>query len=215
MYSPIDIDTALSYPLAAVILPLCNADGSIRKTNKSSLFKVAMSDLKILNTEDLPHEQKLSIYFLDLAAAIRTQTKDCVTISQLAWKLVNSIPSQYRTIFIVRDTYIQHSINSGETRLRGDGRFYILKNPNMKLPSETSSFLTNGQNKEMLFNLVEQSIIDSKEQLKNKVVFFSNKSHCSRITREAVNLYNGFASDHEEVDMKLVALVNSYNLSAN
>ena len=77
-----------------------------------------------------------------------------------------------------------------------------------------SSFLRNGQNKEVLFNLIEQSIIDSKEQLKNKVVFFSNKSHCS-ITREAVNLYNGFASDHEEADTKLVALVNSYDLPAN
>ena len=85
----------------------------------------------------------------------------------------------------------------------------------MKLPSNMSSFLRNGQNKEMLFNLVEQSIIDSKEQLKNKVVFFSNKSHCSRITCKAVNFYNGFASDHEEADMKLVALVNSYDLLAN
>ena len=174
-----------------------------------------MSDLTILNTEDLPREQKLSTYFLDLAAVIRTQTKDCVTISQLTWKLVNSIPSQYHTIFIVFDTYIQHSIKGGERRLRGDGRLYILKNPNMKLPSDMTSFLRNGQNKEMLFNLIEQSIIDSKEQLKNKVVFFSNKSHCSRIIREAVNLYNGFASDHEEADTKLVALVNSYNLPTN
>ena len=45
--SPIDIDAALSYPLAPVSLSLFNADGSIRKTNKSSLFKVAMSDLTI------------------------------------------------------------------------------------------------------------------------------------------------------------------------
>ena len=104
--SPTDIDAALSYPLAPVSLPLCNAGRSIRKTKKSCLFKVAISDLKILNTEDVPHEQKLSTYFLDLAAAIRTQTRDCVTISQLARKLVNSIPSQYRTIFIECDTYI-------------------------------------------------------------------------------------------------------------
>ena len=85
----------------------------------------------------------------------------------------------------------------------------------MKLPSDMLSFLRNGQNKEMLFNLIEPSIYESKEQLKSREVFFSNKTHCSRITNEAVNLYNGFASDHEEADTKLVALVNSYDLPAN
>ena len=85
----------------------------------------------------------------------------------------------------------------------------------MKLPSDMSNFLRNGQNKEMLFNLTEQSIYESKEQLKNREVFFSNKTHCSRITNEAVNLYNGFTSDPEEADTKLVGLVNSYDLLVN
>ena len=53
-----------------------------------------MSDLTILSTEDLPPEQELSTYLLDLAAAIRTQTKGCVAINQLAWRLINSVPSQ-------------------------------------------------------------------------------------------------------------------------
>ena len=170
--SPIDSDEALSYPLAPISLPLCNADGSISKTNKSSLFKAAMNDLIILNTEDLPPEQELSTYFLDLAAAIRSQAKDCVTINQLAWRLINSVPSQYRTIFIVCDTYIQNSIKGGERRLRGDGRLYVSKNMQMKLPSHMSSFLRNCQNKEMFFNLIEQSIYELKEQLKNREVFF-------------------------------------------
>ena len=69
--SPIDIDAALSYPLAPINLPLCSTNGSIRKTNKSSLFKAAMSDLTIINTEDLPPEQELSSYFINLAPAIR------------------------------------------------------------------------------------------------------------------------------------------------
>ena len=102
-----------------------------------------------------------------------------------------------------------------ERRLRRDGRLYALENTQIKLPSDMSSFLRNGQNKEMLFNLIEPSIYEPKEQLKNREVFFSNKTHCSRITNEAVNLYNGFASDYEEADTKLVALVNSYDLPAN
>lgn len=117
-----------------------------------------MSDLTILNTEDIPPEQELLTYFLDLAAAIRIQTKDCVTINQLAWRLIYSVPSQYRIIFIVCDSYIQNSIKGGERRLQGDGRLYVLKNT--QIPSDISSFLRNGQNKEMLFNLMEQSIIE-------------------------------------------------------
>ena len=85
----------------------------------------------------------------------------------------------------------------------------------MKLPSDMSNFLRNGQNKEMLFNLIEQSIYESKEQLKSREVSFSNKTHCSRITNKALNLYNGFAGDHEEANTKLVALVTSYDLPAN
>ena len=91
---PIGIEAVLSYPLAPISLPRCNANGNIRKSNSQSLIKAAMSDLTILSTEDLPPEQELSTYLLDLAAAIRTQTKGCVAINQLAWRLINSVPSQ-------------------------------------------------------------------------------------------------------------------------
>ena len=70
----------MDYPLAPVSLALCNADGSIRKTKKSSLYEAAMAELVILNPKDLPLKEELSTYFLDLAAAIRSQLKDCETI---------------------------------------------------------------------------------------------------------------------------------------
>ena len=82
--APLDIEAAMAYPLALVSLALCNADGSIRKTKKSSLYEAAMAELVILNPEDLPPKEELSTYFLDLAAAIRSQLKDCETIKQLA-----------------------------------------------------------------------------------------------------------------------------------
>lgn len=87
-----------------------------------------MSDLTILNTEDLPPEQEFLTYFLDLAVAIKIQTKDCATINQLAWRLINSVPSQCRITFIVCDSCIQNSIKGAERRLHGDGRLYVLKN---------------------------------------------------------------------------------------
>ena len=41
----IDFQKALTYPLAEVPLALCNADGSMRKTNKSNLGKKVLSRL--------------------------------------------------------------------------------------------------------------------------------------------------------------------------
>ena len=48
-----DIEAAMAYPLALVSLALCNADGSIRKTKKSSLHEAAVAESVILNPEDL------------------------------------------------------------------------------------------------------------------------------------------------------------------
>ena len=78
--APLDIKAAMAYPLAPVSLALCNANGSIRKTKKSFLYKAAMAELVMLNLEDLPPKKELPTYFPDLTAAIRSQLKDCETI---------------------------------------------------------------------------------------------------------------------------------------
>ena len=72
----------MAYPLTPVSPALWNADESIRKTKKSSLYEAAMAELVILNPEDLLPKKELSTYFLDLAAAIKSQLKDCETIKQ-------------------------------------------------------------------------------------------------------------------------------------
>ena len=213
--APLDIEAAMTYPLAPISLTLCNSDGSIRKANKSSLYQAAMTELSILSPEDLPPKEDLSTYFLDLAATIRTQLKECETIKQLAWRIVSSVPQQFQTIFIVCDTYLSNSIKGGERRLRGEGKRYVLKSTSMKLPSDMANFLRNGQNKEMMFNLLEEAITEEKTKLKNRTVYYSNKSWCTKITSTNVSRINAFLSDHEEADTKLVALVNSFNITGN
>ena len=212
--SAIDLEAALNFPLAPVCLPLSNCDGTIRKTVKSKLYQAAMSDLTIVNPDDLPPPSELYTYFLDLAASIRVHLKGCETIRQLAWKLLSSIPCQYKTVYIACDTYRTNSIKSGERKLRGSGKRYVLKSPDMKMPFDMNTFLGNGKNKEMLFNLIECSIKEDRHRLKERVVFFSNSEHCSKITSEGSCLVPEKASDHEEADTKLVALVNSADVNA-
>ena len=58
-----------------------------------------MHDLTVINQQDLPSAEKLSTL---------------------------SIPNQYKTVYIVSDTYKINSIKSGEPILCGDGKVYIL-----------------------------------------------------------------------------------------
>ena len=68
-----------------------------------------MAELVILNPEDLLPKEELSTYFLNLAAANRSQLKDCETIKQLAWRILSSVPKQFDTTFTVCDTYLTPS----------------------------------------------------------------------------------------------------------
>ena len=58
----VDHEEALNFPLAPVCLPLSNCDGTIRKTVKSKLYQAAMSDLTIVNPDDLPPASEHTIF---------------------------------------------------------------------------------------------------------------------------------------------------------
>ena len=85
----------------------------------------------------------------------------------------------------------------------------------MKLPYDMPLFLRNGSNKEMLFNFIEQAFNEDKHRLQNRVIFFSNKDHCQKISCFEASIVPEKASDHEEADTKLVALVESSNIASN
>ena len=76
----------------------------------------------------------------------------------------------------------------------------------MKAPYDFDKFLKNGENEESLFNLIEQAIEEGRKDLGERVIFFSNKSEC-KITVNEISLSNELASDHEEADTKLIALI--------
>ena len=96
--APLDFEAAMAYPLTPVSPALWNADESIRKTKKSSLYEAAMAELVVLNPEYLPPKEELSTYLFDEAAAIRLQLKKCEMIKQLAWRILSSVPKQVDTV---------------------------------------------------------------------------------------------------------------------
>ena len=99
--------------------------------------------------------------------------------------------------------------------LRGDGKVYILKTPDMKLRYDKATSLQNGKNKEFIFNLIDRPIVEDKNKLNERVVFFSNKERCLSISIDQVLQILEKASEHQEAGTKLVAPVESFEVNGN
>ena len=80
----VDAILHLQYPLAPVCLTLVNSDGTVRKACKSKLYDTAMY-LVTVDKTNLPGHDVMSTCFLDLAAVLKIQLKDCFTIRHLTW----------------------------------------------------------------------------------------------------------------------------------
>eukprot|EP00112_Aurelia_sp_Birch-Aquarium-sp1_P009014 Seg201.3 transcript_id=Seg201.3/GoldUCD/mRNA.D3Y31 product="hypothetical protein" protein_id=Seg201.3/GoldUCD/D3Y31 len=89
-------------------------DGSMRKTVKSKLFTAAMNDLHVVTKDNLPGPYKLNTCFLDVAAAVRSIVGKPDTIRELAMRILDAVPSQYKTVYIACDTYEEDSIKGNE-----------------------------------------------------------------------------------------------------
>jgi hypothetical protein len=176
----------------------------------SKLFDAAMSDLLIVPKENLPGQDTLNTYFLDVPAAVRSIVGKPDTIRELAARILQMVPSQCTKVFLACDTYEQNSIKAGEREARGVSNRYFLTSPDMKVPYDFADFLRNGSNKEMLFNLIQQAIVDGKSSLKGRTIFFSRD--CMMINEDQAILVPSLSCNHEEADTKLVALVFAANV---
>ena len=210
----VDMEKVLTYPLVSI--SLCTPGGSNRKTAKSKLYDAAMEDeVTIIDSNNLTGIPNLENYFLDVVVFMRIMTNTSGSIRDLAWKVVNSIPVQYQKIYLLCDTYKEGSIKTDERRPRGSGKWYVIKSPNMKIPSDFSNFLKNGDNKTMLLDLIDQALIEDKSKLKDRIIFHSNRDYCRMISVVDNHIIDDLASDHEEADTKLVALVKASDLPSS
>eukprot|EP00794_Sanderia_malayensis_P002234 gene2234-2545_t len=144
----------------------------------------------------------------NLAAAVQsTNAKQC-TIRQFANRILQAIPHQMEVIYVACDIYSGHSIKEAERKRRGEGERYILNSPDVKVPNDISGFLSNGENKERLFNLIMQTWMEEKYKLGKKVIYFSSKINCHLISKEECKVVEELASNHEEADTKVVFLLD-------
>ena len=176
--SPVDLDRDLCYPLVPVSPSLASSDGSRRKTNKFKFYNVLDHALKEASNRSFPTESKMYCIY-DLAAALRVTAKTPSTFEDLALKLLNSIDQ--KVIYIVCDTCRGKTIKCEEKKSRGCSDKFVIRSANVKVPSEFQEFLNNGENKERLFEIIEEVWSVNSDVLGERVVFFARKDACTRI----------------------------------
>ena len=203
--SGIDIDEALKYPLSPVPLAIAHADGEKRKTNKSDLYKHAVNPS--LSSAARANVDGSRIYILDLAALLRSTVKIPNTFEDLAMQILNGIPMLFSTIYVACDTYRSVSIKSSERKSRGDGEKLLIRSAKVRIPQDFQKFLSNGANKERLFELIENSWVENREKLSYRVVFFARSDKCRKVTEDGASELEELRTDHEEADTKIAYLI--------
>ena len=195
----------MKFPLSPIPLAIAHADGERRKTNKSSLYDHALSSSQ---SSECPHVDGSKAYVLDLAAQLRSIIKVPDTFEALAMQLLNGIPNAYKKNYIACDTYRDLSIKFPERKLRGASQKLLLRSAKVRIPPDFKKILCNGDNKERLFQLIEDTWIKNKEMISDRFVYFARGDLCMAITSEGAEEIPQLKTNHEEADTKIAYLVD-------
>lgn len=207
----VNFEYALEYPLCAVPLSLANPDGSRRVTAKSKLMHIIEERCRapLQHPRDSqPSKQSVAAYIIDFMACIRVLRQIPETYEGLTWTFLEMLPSGYKRVDIVADTYQDISIKSTERSKRGSARKIIVRSEKSKIPRDFNAFLKNGENKARMIELIVKVIVQNKVKvlslLQSEEIFVSTENHCSRITAETIEIEQGLVSNQEEADTKVV-----------
>ena len=94
-------------------------------------------------------------FVIDLIATICRIAKAPNTFRELALQLLYQVPSMYQTVYAACDTYLERSIKSPEREIKGQAEIFVIRSPDISIPSDFKNFLDNGTNKERLLELIE------------------------------------------------------------
>ena len=63
------------------------------------------------------------------------------------------------TVYFVCDTYFEKSIKAAERKNRGSSDRLVVRSSKMRIPSHFQKFLNNNNNKERLFEIIEETLL--------------------------------------------------------
>ena len=118
------------------------------------------------------------------------------------------ILAKYQCIYLACDRYDVKNIKTAEhSRREQSGQQYSKLKPDMKIP-DLPNLMKNGNNKDVLLELVENEIRQEHASHGNRVVYIARKGSCTRISRRGYNLVLDLETDHIEADAMLSYIID-------
>ena len=193
-----------TFPLGPIPLSLGNPDGSLRKTQKSSLMEVLTKDFSPLDTIP-PH----SALVIDGMSIVQKVVHAPDTFGQLGEKLLSNILAEGRAhgrIDVVFDVYREMSIKNSERSRRTNSKkttsFQSLT-PSHKI-KDWRGFLTSGSNKTALVKFLVELWSEDHNKKKIQTEFYVTVGcKCLKISSQSVAEVQELATEQEEADTRV------------
>ena len=103
--------------------------------------------------------------------------------------------------------YRSYSIKNAERRSRGDEDKFVIRSPDVRIPADFKKILNNSENKERMFELIEEVWIQSRNQNVRRTIYFARGSSCIKIANAVLETVPELNTNHEEADTKIAFLV--------
>ena len=145
---------------------------------------------------------------VDFMTLVRITTQVPDTFEDLAMKLISFLPKGFKRIDLVADSYVQNSIKDAERANRGQSSRIILKSALSKIPREFFKFLSNGEDKTRMIELIFETLQRKKAAVLNTLrttkIIVSREDHCQSILLSSNDAFGNLLSNHEEADTKII-----------
>ncbi|XP_035674790.1 uncharacterized protein LOC118414705 [Branchiostoma floridae] len=195
----------LRHPLGPLPWSLATADGSLRKTTKSTLAKEVQKNVPA--ADNIPHP---SACIIDGMALVQRLKADQKTFSEVADSLLDMIlheGSHSSRIDVVFDVYRQESIKSAERERRGSecGSEFRNIQPEHKV-LQWRKFVLNPKNKTSLTRFVTEEWKKDKyrRKLHSKVLYIACEEECHKISAKSAIPVRDLNSNQEEADTRII-----------
>ena len=143
-----------------------------------------------MDNAEFPQKSEVIAYVVDLMALVRTITNIPGTYEELTFQLIRLLPTGYKRVGIVADTYREVSIKDPERHKRGCADKVLIRSAKSKVPRNFNEFLQNGENKTRLIDLILTVILERKlevlSSLNSEEIYFSTDGQCHKINRDDV-----------------------------
>ena len=194
-----------SHPLGPVPYELANADGTIRKNNKSSLGREIMKTIPFVTSIPNP-----SVYIIDGMALVHRLPPNLSTFGDAALALLRMAirdSGESIRVDVVFDVYRQLSIKAGErVRRKTQTSLQFSNIQSGHKVQQWNKFLSSSENKVQFLRFIASEWEEEvyRQRLMSKTLFLTSDIVCKKLTTADVVDIGQLQCTHEEADTRIL-----------